>query len=462
MARMNLLLWIMLSEQNFDYDSNYTMLRNYVDGSDKDKVVFVVALPKDVRLNDNFLFERENVLPIGIPFPSGKREQNVWFDSNLVKKVINKYFVSLLYTNVPETVTMMKVLEQSFTHNGVVVATMNHWVIHPTLAFYESYRGLRDLQMIGMRNADIVLYNSRYAKWMFEDEMKRFGWGEEIRREIEEKSTVVGLPIITDTMRKIEVKDVDENVFIYNHRTEFYKRTEITFDVFDRLQKEGYKFKVKLSLTGAGKNIKYASKEYVVPFFKPNKIDYLNEIAIKHINTFNSAHETFCISMVESAYLGGIPVVPAGLTFEELFGEDYPFIFKSVNEQIQMLRDILGKKIEDEVEYWRKELRKRVEEKYSAERFAHTVFEILDKKMKEVKAFVWQRMSDDMRKHILNKLKKENGNVYEASQIADLIRDKKYGIQVFTVPMLGTVLYGHIDWFVEDGKLYGELREDEI
>ena len=47
--------------------------------------------------------------------------------------------------------------------------------------------------------------------------------------------------------------------------------------------------------------------------------------------------------MIESGLLGGIPIIPKTMTFPELFPEDYPFFFDSVETQEAIIRNILTK-----------------------------------------------------------------------------------------------------------------------
>ncbi len=459
MAKMVLLNWVMISQQNFDYDSNFVVLKNFVEGMRKDgRAIVVATMPKGARLYTSSVFEenKDILIPVSISFPSSKKHQNGWFDSKLFYDLLEHFGVCVVFNHIPELAILMRNAMLGYDHEKMIVGTFYHWTIHPTLGEleYNVFIQFRDLQILGAKWSDILFFNSEYNKWMFFDELDRSVWGRHFKKEFEKKSRVVGLPVVTDYMRKLKVEGGDNRTVIYNHRMEFYKRSDITFKVFDDLAKEGYDFTVELSASGAGKAIKYGNRPYVKPFFKPHHDEYLKHIAKKHINTINTEHETFCIAIAESAYLGGLPIVPRGITFPELFGEDYPYMFNSVAEQKQMLRDAFRDKID---ESWREKLRQRIEEKYSCEAFTKRVMDAFEEVIYKRKEQYNVTMKEKTKEHIKQFKRENRGDEMPIKEFLKRFREDKYGMQAMPATLIMMLLYGDVEFRVRNYKIYAEV-----
>jgi glycosyltransferase involved in cell wall biosynthesis len=131
-------------------------------------------------------------------------------------------------------------------------------------------------------------------------------------------------------------------VYLYNHRFEYYKHPFDTFETFAELRKR-HEFEVWATQT-VGQSTG-GSKEYHYDrsIWEPMRRDYLSRIAAQPmINTINSVHETFCISLMDSIACGHLVVAPNGVTFPELVPDGYPFLFRDRQEQVRMLHTIMN------------------------------------------------------------------------------------------------------------------------
>jgi hypothetical protein len=164
-------------------------------------------------------------------------------------------------------------------------------------------------------------------------------------------------------------------IFIYNHRFEYYKRPDITFAIFDELR-SSHDFEVWASQTigqaaGGGRQYRYDKS-----IFEPSRDAYLKRIAVPAINTINSQHETFCISILDSMAVGNLIVAPKSVTFPELLPDDYPYLFENEKEQRAMLESILDN-FEEIYNRWRIPLAEHARERFNLARYAADYLDVV-------------------------------------------------------------------------------------
>jgi glycosyltransferase involved in cell wall biosynthesis len=222
-----------------------------------------------------------------------------------------------------------------------------HYIIHRSLPYpYESMFPRQWLQIGGSLSSDTVVYETDYCRKMAEESFTEL-ITEKKWQEIEKKSVVLPVGVLSGLEPRAPIATADDQpVFIYNHRFERYKQPEVTFSILNELRKH-YKFEIWATQTPGQRTGGSYEFYFDKSIFAPKRIDYLNKIAIPAINTINSLHETFCISIVDSMALGHLIVVPNALTFPEIVPKGYPFLFNSPDEQRAMLTSILDNWPED-------------------------------------------------------------------------------------------------------------------
>jgi hypothetical protein len=210
------------------------------------------------------------------------------------------------------------------------------------------------MQMGGTVVANTVVYNSQHCKRMADDTFSMFLNPEQMEA-LEAKSTVLPFGLLRgDEPMAPPADDSTPPRIVYNHRFEAYKDPTTTFTVFADLRTR-HSFEVWVTqasgqATGGRKKFHFDKVVYA-----PARADYLNNIAIPAVNTINSLHETFCISILDSLAIGHLVVLPNAITFPELVPPDYPFLFNSPEEQTAMLESILTT-WPDEYNKWREPL----------------------------------------------------------------------------------------------------------
>jgi glycosyltransferase involved in cell wall biosynthesis len=219
------------------------------------------------------------------------------------------------------------------------------YIIHRSLPYvYETNFGRQWLQIGGSIAADRVVFNSDHCQTMAREAFSEYLTPDQMKR-IEDKSDVLKFGFVSgDEPETRPATDDDRPVFLYNHRFESYKNPDKTFQLFDELRKAGRNFEVHVTQVAgqaSGGRRKYHFDKIV---FEPVKTDYMSRIAeTPSINTINSQHETFCISLMDSISVGHLVVAPDSVTFPELVPDGYPYLFKNQNEQRAMIASILDK-----------------------------------------------------------------------------------------------------------------------
>lgn len=360
--------FFMLSNQVINTDSNYKFMKGVVDGwlkeadrQDEDDI-FIMFLPHSdhVEYKPDGFFDKHTDHVHAQPFsaPSRKNLQSKDFDAQFIYDKTRSYGLSTYFNNIPEIGAQLAYLVANYWAQGDMTPgpytiTYNHYTIHDTLPYATyGYEDLQLFELVGNYLSDKAVFNTEYHYSMMRDNADQFGtthWLDSVERR--DGLEYLPIPVLDDDLREHYEPEEDfaydpanENVlFYYNHRLQAYKHWRDTFDLLNKFWEDGHKnLRVALSYS-SGDNNKTARKEY--PFTTLNKThthdEYYQKLRQPHFNTLNTTHETFCISIVESALLGGIPIVPDRCTFPEIFPDDYPFIFSDGDEQQSIIHNVL-------------------------------------------------------------------------------------------------------------------------
>ena len=394
----------MVSNQVINSDSNYKFMKSMVEGilkSDK-KSLGVIFLPysKNIRYMPDGFFDKwaDRLKVILMPSPSMKTLQATFYNSEFMFMKYRENFINVTINNVQEIGAQISRMMGIFDDTNPITVTYNHYTIHPTLPYpMRAYTHLRLLQMLGNYLSDIPVFNTKYHWQMMKDNLEEFKlhhWKEEISKKVK----FVPIPVLDDEMKKFYDKnakfdyDPDNVIFYYNHRLQNYKRWDITFAIFDEMWKKHKNFEVWVSYNSGDNTTEISKKPYVKVMKTHKHEDYYKLLKTPHFNTTNTTHETFCIAIAESALLGGIPIVPRSTTFPELIGEDYPFMFKSVTEQRQIIENILSGNYGAE---YLNDIKQKVRKKYSiytSTNMGKKLVQIIKEKLNDKAKSIWKSL----------------------------------------------------------------------
>lgn len=339
--RLNVLIYPMFSVDSMNSDSNYIIIKKITEGilEQTDRYNFILLLDKN-RQSDYVRDIDRRVKLIGVPMPRGKQNQVITFDQQMFHDILKKYPADIIWNNVVEQGHNFKRFYSTFdADREMKVFNYHHYVIHRSLdkTIYEISENVLLQQMIGSIPVDINYFHSQHSYKMLTEEAQEVLSSKSIQRI--KDSAMIELGGYVSPIQG--GKQYDKFTFIYNHRLDDYKNYKQTFDQFDRLHSEGIEFQVIVT-GGDSKNVEtYNGLPYVTVKNFTRHEDYFKELTKCHANVTNSIHETYCIAVAESMMANQVIVAPRRVTFPQLLGKNYPYLFDTHEQQYQMLKKIV-------------------------------------------------------------------------------------------------------------------------
>jgi glycosyltransferase involved in cell wall biosynthesis len=312
----------------------------------RDDVYFLYCFPENkgwTYTDDPEFWDNPHIIKVPMKVPTGKREYVVHFDTYFWQKIFLKYAPDIVWNQTTEVGHLLKNIIPSFEDKvKPVVVNQHHYIIHKTIP-YAGQQHIKLSQIIGTKMSDMNVYNSDYTQKLMEECIE-----EEFGQVFDYPKKVIKMGVLKkDLCEQFDVRDkFDTFTIIYNHRLQEVKRWKETLSILNELYREGLDFKVIVTTQGDRMTLKkYPFVEVKDDLYDYD--DYLEFVSKCHLNTSNSFIETFCVSGLESLGTGGILVAPNGLTFPELVSPDYPYLFKTKQEQKDKIRELIKMWYED-------------------------------------------------------------------------------------------------------------------
>ena len=337
----------MYSKQELNADSNYVVYTALIRAMAKSKphYHFIIPFP-DAKSgykyeNDGF-FKLSNVTRIPQRIATQKKVNAISYDASFYLEIFRTFGIDVIWANLVECgAALLQTHESSYELVGRPVLCVAHnYVIHKSLPYpWDSMKAVALHQIMGAIAADTNVFNSRHCEWMFYDTAQQWINPKTIDA-IKQKSVLINYGTLEDDLRYSE-KNNDIPIIAYNHRLQGYKNYKITFAMLNELYQAGYKFKVRY-MNNTSEHLSHIT-DY--PFLEvvlcANRAQYLVALRGCDLNITNSQHETFCIAAIESMALGQPLIAPNAVTFPEITGGDYPFLFSTPQQQKQMTIEMI-------------------------------------------------------------------------------------------------------------------------
>jgi len=345
-SKLNVLIYPMLSVGNTNADSNYIIIKQLCN-----ELVKTGGYNFFLILDENRPYVKDDlnnaVKIIKMPFPSSKKHQVIHFNTNILRQIIGKYAIDLVWNNVVEQGHHFKYFQDTIVErHRYKVFNYHHYVIHRSLEHATNYYPCMHIlydQLIGSLGADINYFHTQYCHNMLIEEAIDVLTTEKVN-EIKENS-IINLGGYGDEI--ISKDKYDKFTFVYNHRLDGYKNWRTTFEIFDELYSKGLDFQVVLT-AGDKDNINLINKKpYTIVKAFTKHIDYLTELSKCHANVTNTRHETYCISITESILNDQVVILPNKCTFPELVEKGYPYLFNNRDEQVKMMEKVIKEGIKE-------------------------------------------------------------------------------------------------------------------
>ena len=364
-------------------DSNYRVIRQMVPELAKllPDWLWFVLWPQNNKGNDKWgyqddgFFRTPNVHPIPWAYDTRMRTSVLNWDSDRFRFIDTVLAPTIYWMHQVESAAQVSggYVDSIAEASRPVIVSQMHYPIHRSLPYdFDSMFSRLWPQMGGLLASNRITTNSEYCLQMMKEAYSEFLSPKKLQ-EIVDKTDVIRFGFVDQKVFDTPISEgPGKPVFIYNHRSENYKRIDITADVLRQLRQK-HNFEV-WATQYVDQKLKGFPVDRIVG--DPDYDVYLRNIAVPGINTLNSVHETFCISALDSLSLGHLLVAPDKLTFPELIPKDYPWLFKNRVEQTEMLDHILST-WPAEWEKWSLILRRHAREEFSLERYIQKYRDVL-------------------------------------------------------------------------------------
>jgi len=337
--RLNVLIYPMWSVDSINADSNYIIIKQICN-----ELIPTGRFNFYLIMDSNRKYVRDDlnkmVRLIGLPQPRSKKLQVAAWNTNALRQILDRLPIDIVWNNVVERGHHFKWWQDTLeAYVRPIVFNYHHYVIHRSLnhvAYYNPCQHILADQLSGSLQADCNYFHTQHCRDMLFEEAA--DWLHPKKIDDLESRTICHLGGYCNPIASQE--KYDKFTFVYNHRMAGYKNWRTTWELFDQLHDEDFEFEV--ILTGGDKGgLTKASRPYTKIRAFTTHADYLQELARCHANVINSQHETYCIAIAESMMCDQVVVAPNAVTFPELLGQAYPYLFDTVEAQLEMLRQIL-------------------------------------------------------------------------------------------------------------------------
>lgn len=368
-----------------NWDSNYQYLSRVLPLlSDAHPLwQFLVLWPRKDKGNDAWrwqddgFFRHSRIKAVPWPYDTAMRTSVLGFDPVAFKAIEDQYAPTLYWLHQVEAGPNMAYgYYQSISQSSIpAMVAQHHYIIHSSLPYpVETLFPRRWAQVGGSVVSHQIVVNSQYTAQMMEEAFGEY-LNDAALSDVMRKTEVIPFGLVNEQMSLQPIgTGPGKPVILYNHRFEVYKQPKITAETLTALR-EHHDFEVWVT-----QYVDQTVGDFPVDRIvgHPEFSTYLQNIAVPAINTINTAHETFCIAMLDSIMLGHLPVAPKAMTFPELVPPDYPYLFRNQKEQIEML-DYILQTWPAEYDTWHTRLRTFARETFGIERYVARYAELLER-----------------------------------------------------------------------------------
>ncbi len=235
---------------------------------------------------------------------------------------------------------------------------------HENQMTYPQPVGDKSVFMLGMINittalaADMVLFNSTMHQEAFLKAVPEFlnrgrdfkpkGVAEKIRQKSKVLYPGITLPPVSQADLK---KKAAPPLIIWNHRWGFDKNHQQFFNVLEKLQEQGFDFRLALMGETFGKipeefiQAQKTFKNKIVQFgYVPSRTEYIEWLKQGTIVISTAIQENFGMSVIEAMIMGCIPLLPNRLAYPEILPEEFhgQFLYKNKYDLTEKLTRIIS------------------------------------------------------------------------------------------------------------------------
>lgn len=310
--------WTWFGEgKDINSDSFLLVMKSYLEHT-SDTIQYIIPYPSDNRPDSLQKFDNVLLIDMGhiSTFPPMMRTQ---FPSSFFKNVFGNYEIDVIWSHLPEWTNQALIARRYSVMTQPVYGYCHWWEIKENGAykwnsFVENINGILQIKECGVN-----------SKWVKDLIIKRAGayFNQSVLDKLE---TIIQPWYLGSDEPKEFTKKRDIPTIVFNHRNNGYTGFKFFFDYMDTLWEKGYRFKVLCTTADADK----VYTEYVG---NPDRDTYLQNISEAHIGV--GAFETYSawsMSVTDGLSVGVPYLLPKGLCYEEMVGDNYTLLYNDRNQ----------------------------------------------------------------------------------------------------------------------------------
>jgi hypothetical protein len=234
----------------------------------------------------------------------------IQFPHSFFRKMFTNYEIDIIWSHLPEWTNQLLITRRYNVMTQPVYGYCHWWEIKENGAykwnsFVDNINGILQMEECGV--------NSKWVKNLIIERASEYFSQKQL-----DKLEQIIQPWYLGCDEHFTSDKNDVPTILFNHRDNGYTGFKFFFDLMDEFWSKGYKFKVYTTTSDI-------DKEYVEYVGNPDRDTYLQNISKAHIGVGAFKDYSAWSMSVTDGFSAGVPyLLPKGLCYEEMVGENYP------------------------------------------------------------------------------------------------------------------------------------------
>jgi len=335
-------------DKNINADSFVLVMKSFFDNSNYDSVQFIIPYPNGHIPYDFMKYKNVKLVNMGniSTFPPLMRVQ---FPDLFFKRIFSEEQIDTIWCHLPEWLNQSLIVRRYSTVTQRIIG-YSHWWEIPENGAYNHNSFWNNLQ--GMLKMKVCGVNSLWVKNLILKRASEF-----LNKETTNKLEEIIQPWYLGCDEYVE-GNVRPKTILFNHRADGYTGAEWFFEEMDKLWEQRKDFKVLTSISNV-------IKPYTESIRHPNREHYLNNVGSADIGVgCFTKYSAWSMSTTDGLSRGVPYILPKGLCYEEMVGNNYPLFYNGKKEFVKILVNYLNGEIQRpntklivEKLYWKNQLK---------------------------------------------------------------------------------------------------------
>jgi hypothetical protein len=316
-------------DKNINSDSFVLVMKSFLNNSDTTGVKFIIPYPTGFRPTDFMRYPNVELVDMGVTstYPPMMRIQ---FPVSGFKRILGEYQYDVIWSHLPEWTNQVLVAKGFRSGTHPIYGYCHWWEIPENGAFehnsfWNNIQGILKMEECGVNSQWVKNLVIKRASLFLNDEMIA-------------KLDKIIQPWYLGCDTFVRGTPIPKTI-LFNHRDDAYTGAQWFFEEMDKLWSKRQDFKVLTSIASV-------SKPYTQSIRHPDREQYLNNVGSADVGVgCFTKYSAWSMSTTDGLSRGVPYILPKGLCYEEMVGDDYPLMYRGKREFVNMLTDYLDGKL---------------------------------------------------------------------------------------------------------------------